>query len=102
MHNSHLTYYSYYGMIHTMNDKKIVTNLRIGEQQWLQVKAIAAESGMSVNEYVNALITRLTTAQELGITDKKPKPGKAPIWSIGEIVAGKGKGLSAEDEEIYA
>lgn len=85
-----------------MKTKKVVTNLRIDEQNWLQIKAIAAEVGMSANEYVNVLIERFSTARELGITDPKTSH-KAPIWKLWRIAIkrGEGKGLTAEDKEIY-
>lgn len=44
---------------------KVVTNLRIDEVDWLQVKTLAAELGMSVNEYINYLIRDLSMRQEL-------------------------------------
>ena len=47
--------------------KKIVTNLRMDENDWLQVKARAAEFGMSVNEYINYLIRDLSAKLELTV-----------------------------------
>lgn len=79
--------------------KKIVTNLRIDEQDWLQVKVMAAELGMSVNEYINYLITDLSIKREL-IDDFD----KAPIWQLSELhkkVKLAPMGLSEEDEIIY-
>lgn len=79
--------------------KKIVTNLRIDEEKWLQIKSQASEMGMSVNEYINYLITDLSTKREL-ITDFD----KAPIWQLPEIhkkIKSKPMGLSEDDEIIY-
>ena len=39
-----------------MKQKMVVTNLRIPQENWLQVKATAAAEGKSVNEYINTLI----------------------------------------------
>jgi len=68
----------------------IVTNLRMEEPDWLQLKAMAGELGMSVNKFINYLIRKVTTKEQLGELPKlakiKNKPGK----------------LSADDEIIYA
>ena len=79
--------------------KKIVTNLRIDEEKWLQIKSQASEMGMSVNEYINYLITDLSMKREL-ISDFD----KAPIWHLPEIhkkIKSKPMGLSEDDEIIY-
>ncbi|OGH17392.1 MAG: hypothetical protein A3C22_01280 [Candidatus Levybacteria bacterium RIFCSPHIGHO2_02_FULL_37_10] len=88
--------------------KKIVTNLRVDENDWLQIKTMAAEMGMSVNEYVNYLIKDLSLRREL-FTDKKIAKKKArelaPIWKLGEIakrVKSSPLGeLSSDDKLIY-
>lgn len=86
----------------------VVTNLRIGRHDWLQLKAVAAELGMSVNEYVNYLIIDLSTKREL-LPDIKPNQAilrkNAPIWTLGDIAkkikpAPIGK-LSSDDTAIY-
>lgn len=78
---------------------KIVTNLRIDKEKWLQIKSQASEMGMSVNEYVNYLITDLSMKREL-IDDFD----KAPVWQLPELyrrVKSVPMGLSQEDEIIY-
>lgn len=60
--------------------KKIVTNLRIDENDWLQVKTVAAELGMSVNEYINYLVRDLSTKLEL----TAPEEGSA-LLKLSEI-----------------
>lgn len=88
--------------------RKIVTNLRVDKNDWLQIKTMAAEMGMSVNEYVNYLIKDFSLRREL-FTDKKITKKKArklaPIWKLGEI-AKKVKPsplgeLSSDDKLIY-
>lgn len=81
------------------SNRKIVTNLRIDEAKWLQIKSQASEMGMSVNEYINYLITDLSIKREL-IDDFD----KAPIWQLPDIhkrVKSSPMGLSEEDEIIY-
>lgn len=88
--------------------RKIVTNLRVDENDWLQIKTMAAEMGMSVNEYVNYLIKDLSLKREF-FTDKKNAKRKvkklAPIWKLGEItkkVKSSPLGeLSSDDKLIY-
>lgn len=65
--------------------KKIVTNLRIDENDWLQVKAMAAELGMSVNEYINFLIRDLSTKLELTKFEIKPPKKGSPLLKLSEI-----------------
>jgi len=88
--------------------KPIITNLRISKHDWLQLKAIAAELGMSVNEYVNYLIRDLSAKREL-LPDMKSTRNisrkAAPIWALGDIAkrikptpVGK---LSPDDTVIY-
>ncbi|MCG2692484.1 hypothetical protein L6272_06750 [Microgenomates group bacterium] len=80
----------------------VVTNLRMEKPDWLQIKAMAGELGMSVNKYINYLIAKVTTREELGvIKDTK----KASIWEelpkLAKIKNKPGK-LSEDDEIIYA
>lgn len=80
----------------------VVTNLRMEKPDWLQIKAMAGELGMSVNKYINYLITKVTTGQQLGkIEDYK----NASIWEelpkLAKIKNKPGK-LSEDDEIIYA
>lgn len=97
-----MTYYSYYGMINTNMAKKIVTNLRIDEQDWLRIKAMAAEAGLSVNEYVNSLIKTISTKMELALNEKELKEEKS-IWDLPKLAKIKDKpmGASEDDKIIY-
>lgn len=80
--------------------KKIVTNLRIDENDWLQLKSDAGELGMSVNEYINFLLKDSSIRRRLN-----PKKEEAPFWKLGELSkkfksepAGE---LSEDDKIIY-
>lgn len=88
--------------------KPIVTNLRINRDDWLQLKTVAAELGMSVNEYINYLIRDLSTKRELSPDmklNKRFERKNAPIWELGDIAkrikkTPMGK-LSPDDMAIY-
>ncbi len=56
-----------------MKQKIVITNLRVPEADWLQVKAIAAEQGISVNEYINELIQMAPIAMPSKNRKKKTK-----------------------------
>jgi len=89
-------------------NKPVITNLRINRHDWLQAKAVAAELGMSVNEYINYLIRDLSAKRELlpnmrfnqAISRKT-----APIWALGDISKRikptPMDKLSADDAVIY-
>ncbi|MGB9706739.1 MAG: hypothetical protein ACPLXP_01505 [Microgenomates group bacterium] len=83
-----------------MKQDIVVTNLRIPKTDWLQIRALAAEVGMSVNEYINFLIKDISLKKELAQEVKK-KVTDLPIWELDKIVTAKGKGLTKEDEVIY-
>lgn len=55
-----------------MNDK-IVTNLRVDQNDWLRLKAMAAEFNMSVNEYINWIIDLSISKAPLGYPKKHRK-----------------------------
>ena len=89
-------------------NEPVITNLRINKHDWLQLKAVAAEVGMSANEYINYLIRDLSAKREL-LPDMKLNQARsrktAPIWELGDI-AKKIKPtpmgeLSADDTVIY-
>lgn len=86
-------------MFSIMSKNIVVTNLRVEKNLWLQIKSQASEMGMSVNEYVNYLITDLSIKREL-INDFD----KVPIWQLSELhkkIKSTPMGLSDEDEIIY-
>lgn len=78
-----------------MTDSMVITNLRLPRSEWIIVRSLAAEEGVSVNEFIRKMIVRFSTTFQL----KSPS-----IWDLPKLASGKNKplGLSAEDEEIYA
>ncbi len=86
--------------------KKIVTNLRINEADWLQIKAMAAELNISANQYIIELIESFSLKQELALDEKDllpKKDKKYSIWNLADLANIKDKpmGSSEEDEIIY-
>lgn len=86
--------------------RKIVTNLRIDEADWLRIKSMAAGLGMSANQYIIELIESVSVKQELGLdlTDFEGEENKRySIWNLPNLANIKDKpmGLSKEDEIIY-
>lgn len=85
----------------------IVTNLRIPKSDWLQMRALAGEAQMSVNEYVSTIINAVSKARQLSVSVKNVplKPLKHdPIWDWSKIAKKlkiRPMGLSSDDEAIY-
>lgn len=88
------------GINSIMNKKVIVTNLRVEEEDWNQLKAVAAERGMSANEYINYLMKNVVTEPFL-FGAKKSKS----VWKLPELSkkakARKKFDLSEDDKLIY-
>lgn len=90
-----------------MNQTMVTTNLRLPYVDWIQVRALAAEEGMSVNEYVNYMINVVSKARGLAVGPERIplKPVKRdPIWGWPDLAAKlkmRPMGLSADDELIY-
>lgn len=87
--------------------KKIVTNLRIDENDWLQIKALAAEAGLSVNEYLNFLTQNVISKARFGFPIKIHRGGKKKsIYDLlPSLLKARDKDetfeLSEEDKIIY-
>ncbi|KKQ77623.1 MAG: hypothetical protein US99_C0037G0003 [Candidatus Daviesbacteria bacterium GW2011_GWF2_38_6] len=101
-----MTYHSYYGIINTIMARKIVTNLRIDENDWLQVKTVAAELGMSVNEYINYLLQNIVPKAQFGYPKKSKIRKRKSIYDLLPVLLqGKHKKegfeLSEDDKIIY-
>lgn len=85
-----------------------MTNLRIPRDDWLQIKTLAAASGMSVNQYIINLIQSISVKRELALDEKavlEAKRGKKySIWNLPKLAKAKHKpmGLSDLDKIIYA
>lgn len=82
-----------------MKNQTISTSIRVEKSRWRQIKAVAAEFGMSANQYINYLIEKLIAKQELG--EYIEERGEEPIWRLNDLPAKKGKGLKEEDKSIY-
>ncbi len=80
-----------------INKKTIITNLRVPSEDWNQLKAIAAERGMSANEYINFLMRNVITPH-LAV-----KGGSENVWDMPKLAkkAKKRGELSADDKIIY-
>jgi len=72
-----------------MNRKMVVTNLRMEESNYLAVKVLAAEEGLSVNEYVNTLILDTAGKIQLGIKSKRKMSKEEKFWDIPNICKSK-------------
>lgn len=101
-----LTYYLYYDMFSIMSDF-VTTNLRMPKEDWLDLKSMAGESGVSLNEFINDLIRFSAKARIMGASVREQfikSKKKDPIWDLPNLhkkVKVKPMGLSAEDEVIY-
>lgn len=80
-----------------MSKQMVVTNLRVPSEEWNQLKAIAAEQGMSANEYINFLMRNVISPA----TPWKYKVGG--IWDLPKLaIKAKKRGdLSHDDKIIY-
>ena len=87
--------------------KTIVTNLRIPEDDWMRVKAAAANSGVSVNTYMKQLIDTATVQHMIpdrSIKKKSKQSYYQPLWDTINKIAqmpNKPMGASEEDKIIY-
>lgn len=88
-----------------MKQKTVVTNLRIPQDTWHEVKSIAAQEGVSVNKYINQLIDITTTKRTLGKNLKKIRPPKKSIFEalreLAKIPNEPFGELSEDDKFIY-
>ena len=86
-----------------MKQPMIVTNIRIPQNEWVQVKIAAAEAGMSVNEYFNYSAKAVTVYKQLFGKPEKPEDKYKAMWTVIKKKA-KGKPMSwtNEDKTIYS
>ncbi|MDO8610038.1 MAG: hypothetical protein Q7R95_05790 [bacterium] len=80
----------------------VVTNLRMERHEWLQIKAMAGEAGLSVNEYIKTMLRKIEARKNLGL-DTHEKAMIRFIRGIERISKMKNKpmGASEEDKIIY-
>jgi len=90
-----------------MSKSIIVTNLRVDKNLWLQIKSMAAASGLSVNQYVINLIQSVSVREELALDEKRAfqtnRKKKYSVWNLPDLANIKDKpmGLSDLDKTIY-
>lgn len=89
-----------------MKQPMVVTNLRMPQAEYLSVKAMAGELGMSVNEYVSVIL-KVTGRQRMmkrDISQAIMKERQSIFTALEKIskIRGKPMGWSKEDEEIYS
>ncbi|MEK7119818.1 MAG: hypothetical protein AAB457_01215 [Patescibacteria group bacterium] len=87
-----------------MKQQMIVTNVRMPMMDWLQVKNVAADMGMSVNEYLNTIAHADATEKSVGMKRNRAVSKKHFLEAIEHIahLPNKPMGeLSAEDKIIY-
>jgi hypothetical protein len=84
-------------------EQTITTNLRLPYADWLQVKSLAAESGMSTNEYLKLIIQGLGNVRSLVDHWVNPQRGTATIWDLPKLAKKRDKplGISPDDELVY-
>lgn len=90
------------------NSNIVVTNLRINKHDWLDIKVRAAERGMSVNQYINYLLDKISLLEELGFLERKRSPRKRKkhsFWDLPEtlknVKLGPAQEASEDDKIIY-
>ena len=83
--------------------KKVITNLRIDEDEWLQVKTMAASQGISVNEYITRIIRMENIKEVLGRKNVKsvPKGYQALLDLAASNYKRKPMGASEDDKVVY-
>ena len=83
----------------------VVTNLRMPRSDYLQVKAMAGELGMSLNEYMLRIAKDFTRIRMMKKDTKKRHYHKETILAAFDRIAkmpNKPMGWSKEDEAIYS
>lgn len=87
----------------TVKQKIITSNVRFPEDEWLAVKAAAADMGMSVNQYFQYLTRTHTILQATGQTNVKSQPrGLSALVEFAKRQHhGQPMGASEEDKAIY-
>lgn len=92
-------------MFHTiyMKQHMVVTNVRMPQTEWIQIKVAAAGVGMSINEYLRYTAQTVSTYKQLFGKPQKADDKYAAMWAIvKKKTKGKPMGWSKEDEAIYS
>jgi hypothetical protein len=92
-------------------NKIITTNLRIPKEDWMNIKTTAGEKGISVNQYINNVLSQHMRRDQLGV-DVMPTPlkysmkkKKYSIWDLPKLATDVPNDttdeFSDEDKAIY-
>lgn len=86
-----------------MAKKMMVTNLRMEENDYLQAKQMAAELGMSLNEYFNYICKDSVKKALFGESVNNKKRKKSFFEAMEKIarMPNKPMGMREEDKAIY-
>jgi hypothetical protein len=91
-----------------MKQPMVVTNLRMPTPDYLQVKMMAGELGMSVNEYIYSTLVGASTKRMMHDTKKSKQTKMQSFYDAMLALANKPlkanqkpMGLSEDDEIIY-
>lgn len=85
-----------------MNQTMVVTNIRLPQEDYRQIKAVASQLGMSINEYIHVTVKEGTKNRQI----RPAKKLKSVYEAFRELAMvktkGKPMGWSKEDEAIYS
>lgn len=86
-----------------MINKRVVSNIRFPEDEWIQLKSAAYSMGISVNEYIRFLFHTESIKSMTGVKTSKFK--KSGYEAMGAFInrqrKGKPMGASEDDKIIY-
>lgn len=85
-----------------MGQPMVVTNVRMPQSDYRQIKSIAGELGISVNEYIHTTAKNAVKKRQANKDKKINNFYEAMEALIHTPTKGKPMGLSKEDEIIYA
>lgn len=85
-----------------MNQPMVVTNIRMPQSDYRQMKALAGELGISVNEYIHIMVKNDTKKRQNKKTKKLISFYDAMENLAQTPTIGTPMGLSEDDEIIYS
>lgn len=90
-----------------MTQKIITTNIRVPEEDWVELKSLASRMGMSSNEYVKRAIRITKNRDNLLSNDQIKRKKKNGYEALDKFIKaarnakGKPMGASEDDKIIY-
>ncbi len=92
-----------------MKQKMVVSNIRMPEDEWIQVKLMATEKRISMNEYIRQALEKVGRWEMLGFSSrdktKSEQKAKLSLSDLGRIGRSaknrKNLELSNDDKIIY-